>query len=149
MLRSLLTFQNRASLLACLTLASTGYLVFTNKTEGNILNNFPSDHGLVNAARLCFAVNMFLTFPLECFVCREVIWGYFLGHEGGEAGRHGGGPGQDVGQGLHVGVTLALVLSAMGVALGTCDLGFVLEITVSAFVKRSFVWRGYYPDSGF
>jgi sodium-coupled neutral amino acid transporter 11 len=29
------------SLVACMTLAISGYLVFTDKTQGNILNNFP------------------------------------------------------------------------------------------------------------
>ncbi len=29
------------SLVACATLAVSGYLVFTDKTQGNILNNFP------------------------------------------------------------------------------------------------------------
>jgi len=29
------------SLVACMTLAISGYSVFTNKTQGNILNNFP------------------------------------------------------------------------------------------------------------
>ena len=29
------------SLVSCMTLAVSGYLVFTNKTQGNILNNFP------------------------------------------------------------------------------------------------------------
>ncbi|KAJ3033510.1 hypothetical protein HDV00_006294 [Rhizophlyctis rosea] len=122
-----------ASLLFCLTLATSGYLTFTSKTQGNILNNFPADNRLINAARIMFAINMFLTFPLECFVCREVLWGYFFGGDdnGGGGGGHGGGGGYELGTKTHVGVTLGLVFSAMGVALLTCDLGFVLEITVS------------------
>lgn len=57
----------------CFALAVSGYLVFTDKTVGNILNNFPSDNVLINIARLAFGLNMFTTIPLEAFVCREVI----------------------------------------------------------------------------
>jgi len=35
---------------------------------GNILNNFPSDNGIVNLARFCFGFNCFTTLPLELFV---------------------------------------------------------------------------------
>lgn len=46
------------SLFCCLLMAVSGYLVFTSKTEGNILNNFPADDLMVNIARFCFGVNM-------------------------------------------------------------------------------------------
>lgn len=59
----------------CFALAVSGYWVFTDKTVGNILNNFPSDNTLINVARLAFGLNMFTTIPLEAFVCREVrLW---------------------------------------------------------------------------
>lgn len=76
------------SLVACCTLAISGYLVFTDKTQGNILNNFSpvrdfalslgfslkctQNDTLINVARFCFGLNMFTTLPLELFVCREV-----------------------------------------------------------------------------
>lgn len=80
------------SLVACCTLAISAYVVFTDKTQGNILNNFSAvrqvffstwdDLGkidvrlkndtLINVARFCFGLNMFTTLPLELFVCREV-----------------------------------------------------------------------------
>lgn len=60
------------SFVSCLTLAVVGYVVFTDKTQGNILNNFPEDDLLINVARFCFGFNMFTTLPLELFVCREV-----------------------------------------------------------------------------
>lgn len=60
------------SLVACCTLAISAFLVFTDKTQGNILNNFPQDDILINVARFCFGMNMFTTLPLELFVCREV-----------------------------------------------------------------------------
>ncbi|KAG1142508.1 hypothetical protein G6F37_004840 [Rhizopus arrhizus] len=60
------------ALITCLALAVAGYWSFTDKTMGNILNNFPSDNVLINIARLSFGLNMFTTIPLEAFVCREV-----------------------------------------------------------------------------
>jgi sodium-coupled neutral amino acid transporter 11 len=61
-----------------LAMALSGYLIFGQKTEANILNNFGSNNLVINIARFAFATNMFTTFPLECFVCREVIENYFF-----------------------------------------------------------------------
>jgi sodium-coupled neutral amino acid transporter 11 len=49
-------------------MALAGVLVFKDKTMGNILNNFPSENGIVNLARFCFGFNCFTTLPLELFV---------------------------------------------------------------------------------
>lgn len=78
--------NDSTSLLASLTLGAGGYWIFTDKTQGtvssghhsmihlgNVLSNFPHDNSVINLARLCFACNMVFTFPLECFVCREVL----------------------------------------------------------------------------
>lgn len=40
------------SMVACLVMALSGYLFFGNKTQGNVLNNFPTDNIMVNVARL-------------------------------------------------------------------------------------------------
>ncbi|EIW83213.1 AAAP amino acid permease [Coniophora puteana RWD-64-598 SS2] len=104
------------ALVACCTLAISGYSVFTNKTQGNILNNFSSDDTLINIARFCFGLNMFTTLPLELFVCREVIEQYFFSHETFSIQRH-------------VFFTSTILLSSMLLALVTCDLGVTLEIT--------------------
>ena len=61
-------FSTGLSLVACLIMALAGVLVFKDKTMGNILNNFPSDNGIVNLARFCFGFNCFTTLPLELFV---------------------------------------------------------------------------------
>ncbi|KAG5643157.1 hypothetical protein DXG03_001487 [Asterophora parasitica] len=76
------------SLVCCMTLAVSAYVVFTDKTQGNILNNFSSNDTLINVARFCFGLNMFTTLPLELFVCREVIEHYFFAHEGFHMQRH-------------------------------------------------------------
>ncbi|GLB37055.1 putative transmembrane amino acid transporter protein [Lyophyllum shimeji] len=104
------------SLVCCTTLAVSAYLVFTDKTQGNILNNFSSNDSLINVARFCFGLNMFTTLPLELFVCREVIEQYFFSHEGFNQQRH-------------IFFTSTILLASLIVALITCDLGVMLEIT--------------------
>ncbi|PCH43754.1 hypothetical protein WOLCODRAFT_104108 [Wolfiporia cocos MD-104 SS10] len=107
------------SLVACSTLAISAYLVFTNKTQGNILNNFAANDTVINVARFCFGLNMFTTLPLELFVCREVIEQYFFPHEPFNIQRH-------------VFFTTAIICAAMIMSLITCDLGVMLEITGGA-----------------
>ncbi|KAG0001064.1 hypothetical protein BGZ65_003828 [Modicella reniformis] len=104
------------SLLACLILALSGYINFSDKTQGNILNNFPSDNFIINIARFCFGVNMFTTLPLEAFVCREVIETYYFA-------------GETFSMKRHIIITTGLVGVALVIALMTCNLGFVLEVT--------------------
>ncbi|KAF9968351.1 hypothetical protein BGZ70_004749 [Mortierella alpina] len=104
------------SLLACLILALSGFMTFSDKTQGNILNNFPSDNFIINIARFCFGVNMFTTLPLEAFVCREVIETYYFA-------------GRPFSMQRHFAITTGLVGVALVIALLTCDLGFVLEVT--------------------
>ncbi|KAG8802448.1 hypothetical protein FRC16_009637 [Serendipita sp. 398] len=103
------------SLLACCTLAISGFLVFTDKTQGNILNNFPPGDTLINVARFCFGLNMFTTFPLELFVCREVIEQYYFANSPWNKRRH-------------IIITTVLVSGAIFISLLTCDLGVVLEV---------------------
>merc|ERR1712093_15159 len=104
------------SVVASLIMAIAGYSVFTDKTRGNILNNFPSDHFWANIARLCFGLNMMTTTPLEAFVCREVFESFFY-------------PDQPFEQRRHVIVTTSLIVMSMLISMMTCDLGLVLEIT--------------------
>lgn len=104
------------SLVACCTLAISAFWNFTDKTQGNVLNNFPPNDTLINLARFCFGLNMFTTLPLELFVCREVIEQYFFSHESFNLQRH-------------VFFTTTILVSSMFLALITCDLGVTLEIT--------------------
>lgn len=102
-------------MLACLTMALSGYLTFGSLTQGNVLNNFPTNNIMVNVARLCFGLNMLTTLPLEAFVCREVMTEYYFPHEQFNPNRH-------------LIFTTALVISAVGMSLITCDLGIVFEL---------------------
>ncbi|KAG8213682.1 amino acid transporter [Butyriboletus roseoflavus] len=104
------------SLVACTVLAISAYWVFTDKTRGNILNNFSPSDTLINVARFCFGLNMFTTLPLELFVCREVIEQYFFSHESFSPQRH-------------LFFTSTILCAAMLLSLITCDLGVTLEIT--------------------
>lgn len=109
-------YSTFASLVACLLMGLSGFLTFGDLTKGNVLNNFPSQgHVVVQIARLCFGLNMLTTLPLECFVCREVMNNYWFPEEPYNPNRH-------------LIFTSALVASAMGVSLVTCDLGAVFEL---------------------
>lgn len=103
------------SMVACLFMGISGFLSFQNKTKGNVLNNFPADDTMANVARFCFGLNMVTTFPLEIFVCREVLIEYLY-------------PGEPFVKKRHVIATTVLTLVAMGVALTTCNLGIILEL---------------------
>jgi sodium-coupled neutral amino acid transporter 11 len=111
-------FSTGLSLVACLILGLGGYWVFGDASQGNILNNFPATDTVINIARLCFAINMFLTIPLECFVCREVVLELLYPHETCPPLL------------AHVASTLSIILTSMVISLSTCDLGLVLELTV-------------------
>ncbi|ODQ67147.1 vacuolar amino acid transporter 2 [Nadsonia fulvescens var. elongata DSM 6958] len=107
------------SMIACLALGLGGFLVFRDKTLGNLLNNFAGDDVYANLARFCFGFNMLTTLPLEIFVCREVLLNYFFRDS-------------EYSKLRHFVTTTVLVVTAMAVALSTCNLGAILEL-VGAF----------------
>ncbi|KAE8353926.1 amino acid transporter [Aspergillus coremiiformis] len=108
-------YSTAVSLLMCLIMGISGFLFFGSQTQGNVLNNFPSDNVMVNIARFCFGLNMLTTLPLEAFVCRSVMTTYYFSDEPFNMNRH-------------IIFTSALVVSAMAMALITCDLGAVFEL---------------------
>ncbi|TKA83451.1 hypothetical protein B0A55_00538 [Friedmanniomyces simplex] len=108
-------YSTSISMVACMAMALGGYLSFGDRTQGNVLNNFPRNNVVVNIARLCFGLNMITTLPLECFVCREVMTTYYFPHEPHNPNRH-------------LIFTTSLVVAAMTTALLTCDLGIVFEL---------------------
>lgn len=63
----------------------------------------------------CFGLNMLTTLPLECFVCREVMFNYWF-------------PSDPFNPNLHLIFTTSLVITAMTLSLITCDLGAVFEL---------------------
>lgn len=45
-------YSTGISMIACMAMALAGFLTFGDKTQGNVLNNFPTDNIMVNVARL-------------------------------------------------------------------------------------------------
>lgn len=108
-------WSTSVSMVACMIMALAGFLTFGSKTQGNVLNNFPSNWILVNIARFCFGLNMLTTLPLEAFVCREVMTNYYF-------------PGEPWDPNRHLIFSTSLVVAAMTLSLLTCDLGAVFEL---------------------
>lgn len=61
-----------ASVISMLSLALFGYCTFKGYTEGDLLNNYCYSDDFANAARVVFTLVVGLTYPIECFVTREV-----------------------------------------------------------------------------
>eukprot|EP00035_Acanthoeca_spectabilis_P031672 m.15235 g.15235 ORF g.15235 m.15235 type:complete len:459 (+) comp4890_c0_seq2:336-1712(+) len=97
-----------------LVVGIAGYLPFGAATSANVLDNFPEDDKLITAGRVFFGMVVMLTYPIECFVAREVIVECFFA--GGLTLRN------------HILVTLAICGSVLAIALLTNDLGLVFEI---------------------
>ncbi|CAG7919342.1 unnamed protein product [Penicillium olsonii] len=108
-------YSTGVSLVMCLAMGIAGFLSFGSKTQGNVLNNFPSDNIVVNIARFCFGLNMLTTLPLEAFVCRSVMTTYYF-------------PDEPYNPVRHILFTTALVVTSMALSLITCDLGSVFEL---------------------
>ena len=51
--------------------------------SGDLLNNYPWEDDLMNVSRLLFSITILLTYPIECFVCREVILNLLYGNDPG------------------------------------------------------------------
>ncbi|XP_032625662.1 putative sodium-coupled neutral amino acid transporter 11 isoform X3 [Chelonoidis abingdonii] len=94
--------------------AVCGYVTFTGYTEGDIFENYCRDDDLATFGRFCYGVTIILTFPIECFVTREVISNVFFS-----------GTLTTI---LHVAVTVIVVAVATIISLVYDCLGIVLEL---------------------
>merc|ERR1719510_33074 len=56
-----------------ITLGLFGYLYARSKTEGNILNNFPSHDPIISIGRLALVCTLLMNFPLLVLPCRNTI----------------------------------------------------------------------------
>ncbi|KAI8319031.1 hypothetical protein GQ54DRAFT_266025 [Martensiomyces pterosporus] len=112
----LVHFSTAIAAAASLVIAIFGYLYFRDKTQGNILNNFPQDNFLINIARFLFALNMITTFPMETLVAREVIDSLFF-------------PDSEFSLKRHVLITTGLCAVGLAVGESVCNLGAILELT--------------------
>ncbi|KAM8712895.1 hypothetical protein ACLKA7_013254 [Drosophila subpalustris] len=50
-----------------------GYSTFRALSQGDLLENYCWDDDLMNFSRVLFSVSILLTFPIECFVSREIV----------------------------------------------------------------------------
>ncbi|XP_064023556.1 putative sodium-coupled neutral amino acid transporter 11 isoform X3 [Pogoniulus pusillus] len=81
---------------------------------GDIFENYCRDDNLATFGRFCYGVTVILTFPLECFVTREVVANVFF---------HG-----NLSTVFHIVVTVVIIAVATGVSLAYDCLGIVLEL---------------------
>lgn len=113
------------SLLISLVFALVGYGTFTGYVQGDLLENYCWDDNLINISRLLFCLTILLTYPLECFVARDVIQGIFF---------NGKNPSTTS---RHFSITLLIVLGTYVASISTDCLGVVLELNVIQMKKVS------------
>lgn len=99
---------------------SSHYSVYST---GDLLENYCWNDDLMNVSRISFSITILLTFPIECFVTREVIESSFFSNQT---------PPEDNWRTLcHVGITIIIVVTTYLISMATDCLGIVLELNVS------------------
>ncbi|XP_050418554.1 putative sodium-coupled neutral amino acid transporter 11 isoform X1 [Patella vulgata] len=99
----------------CVILGVIGYVSFTGLTQGDLMENYCHNDTLMNIVRLAFSITIMLTYPVECFVTREVI----------ENAVFPSNPPTPFWR--HMTVTLIIVFLTAAVSMSTDCLGIVLE----------------------
>nr|XP_020007196.1 putative sodium-coupled neutral amino acid transporter 11 [Castor canadensis] len=94
--------------------ATCGYLTFTGFTQGDLFENYCRSDDLVTFGRFCYGITVILTYPIECFVTREVLATVFFG-----------GTLSSV---FHIVITVVIIAVATLVSLLIDCLGIVLEL---------------------
>ena len=89
----------------------------------NVLSSRSFSDNLMPVSRIFFTFTVLLTYPLECFVAREVIINAFLG-------KKTSGEDDSNSQTIHIVLTLAIVATVTAVSFATDCLGIVLELNV-------------------
>ena len=65
------------SFLVAAAFGIAGYSTFTTYVQGDLMENYCWNDDLMNFSRVMFSGTILLTFPIECFVTREVNKQYF------------------------------------------------------------------------
>uniref|UniRef100_A0A3Q0SPP1 Putative sodium-coupled neutral amino acid transporter 11 n=1 Tax=Amphilophus citrinellus TaxID=61819 RepID=A0A3Q0SPP1_AMPCI len=94
--------------------AVAGYTTFTGYTQGDIFENYCRNDNLATFGRFCFALSIITTFPLECFVTREVVSNVICS--------------RDLSKMEHVAITVLIVAVCTSISLAYDCLGVVLEL---------------------
>ncbi|XP_060784795.1 putative sodium-coupled neutral amino acid transporter 11 [Neoarius graeffei] len=100
--------------LVSLLFAATGYATFTGYTQGDIFENYCKYDNLATFGRFCYGLSIITTFPLECFVTREVVSNIFFNGL--------------LSNTAHIVVTLVIILVVTAISLSYDCLGLVLEL---------------------
>lgn len=130
------------SLLVSLLLSIPAYIHFGAATDANILNNFSDGNSVINYCRILFAVSLYASYPLDCFVARDVLTRSVFPKTSSIKPKA-----------THTFITMAVVAFTTGVALLFEDLGQVLELTggvsatALAFLFPSAAYLRLYPKS--
>ncbi|XP_072392712.1 putative sodium-coupled neutral amino acid transporter 11 [Diabrotica undecimpunctata] len=119
-----------ASLVVAIMFGIAGYTTFKAYSQGDLLENYCWDDDLMNVSRLLFSVQILLTYPIECFVTREVIENSILGRD----------PNVPMSPKVHYILTLGIVITTYLISITTYCLGVVLELNgVLAAVPLAYV----------
>lgn len=110
--------QLKLKIYVCVTLKTSRNICF--KLSGDLLENYCWDDDLMNFSRLLFSVQILLTYPIECFVSREVI----------EHSLFSSDPNVPVTDRTHYLITLLIIASTYFISMATDCLGVVLELNV-------------------
>lgn len=103
-----------SALVVSAAFAVAGYATFTGYTQGDIFENYCRDDNLATFGRFCFGLSVITTFPLECFVTREVLSNATCS--------------RDLSTAEHVAITLFIVIVCTAISLAYDCLGVVLEL---------------------
>ncbi len=103
------------SMFFTLAFGLVGYLTFTQLSEGDIFENYCSKDDLINIARLAYAIIIMFSFPLEFFVCRDVLINTFFENRENSTK-------------FHALLTVFLITIAVLLSFITNCLGVVLEL---------------------
>lgn len=94
---------------------------------GDLLENYCWDDDLMNLSRLLFSITILLTFPIECFVVRDVLETSFLRKD----------PNIPISDNVHYGITLGIIAVTYIISMTTDCLGVVLELNVSISIHHT------------
>ncbi|XP_040004939.1 putative sodium-coupled neutral amino acid transporter 11 [Xiphias gladius] len=103
-----------SALIISAAFAVAGYTTFTGYTQGDVFENYCRNDNLATFGRFCFGLSIITTFPLECFVTREVVTNVICS--------------RDLSKAEHVAITSLIVAVCTSISLAYDCLGVVLEL---------------------
>ncbi|CAH0549310.1 unnamed protein product [Brassicogethes aeneus] len=118
------------SLIVSCLFGIAGYSTFKAYSQGDLLENYCWDDDVMNVSRILFSVQILLTYPIECFVTREVIENSLIKTEANVP----------ISEKTHYLITLAIVGTTYIISIATDCLGMVLELNgVLAAVPLAYI----------